>query len=344
MMQGICPWVCAPAWTTQCGKGIGLAVCAATEVLVTSDSSANTLSVWSIPRGAPSAGANGLTRVRTLGGHDSPAPMQFKFYLSGLLAFTPHTHLLLVTDRGHGAVHVVDAVRGSHVGYVAPPGSVTGPCGVAASDVLVAVSSFKPPCLGTHGRVHVYRDVGNSCWEPVRVIGESKDQMRAPYGLRFSADGSRICVADPGNERLALFRTQDGAFEGFFAPRIFAFDVEVAGDGGWLATSCCIHSVDWVSPGKHRWSLLRKRNGGGNGRRGTGDGEFSSPYALALVPGLGLVVREFRNTRFQVFATADDMAMRAMSETRVAWMSGTYRAGVMQNTLRPKCLKRVCRG
>ena len=37
------------------------------------------------------------------------------------------------------------------------------------------------------------------------------------------------------------------------------------------------------------------------GKRGSGDGEFYSPSALALVPGLGLVVRECINDRFQVF-------------------------------------------
>ena len=47
-------------------------------------------------------------------------------------------------------------------------------------------------------------------------------------------------------------------------------------------------------------------DGGGVGRArlgklGSGDGEFNGPSALALVPGLGLVVREFGNGRFQVF-------------------------------------------
>jgi hypothetical protein len=46
--------------------------------------------------------------------------------------------------------------------------------------------------------------------------------------------------------------------------------------------------------------------GGGVGRAslgklGSGDGEFECPSALALVPGLGLVVREVNSGRFQVF-------------------------------------------
>ena len=48
-------------------------------------------------------------------------------------------------------------------------------------------------------------------------------------------------------------------------------------------------------------------DGGGVGRArlgkyGSGDGEFDDPSALALVPGLGLVVREMGNGgRLQVF-------------------------------------------
>ncbi len=45
---------------------------------------------------------------------------------------------------------------------------------------------------------------------------------------------------------------------------------------------------------------------GAVGERGSGDGEFNRPFAMALVPGLGLVVREYHNGgRLQLFATAD---------------------------------------
>ncbi len=105
----------------------------------------------------------------TLGGAGSAAPTQFKFYDenggSGYLAFTPLTTtttsgssrssarpLLLVTDHGHDAVHVVDVVGGSHAGYLASPGSIAGPRGVAASGAspLVAVSAWKKRASGDH--------------------------------------------------------------------------------------------------------------------------------------------------------------------------------------------------
>ncbi len=218
-----------PALKTQCGPGYGLAACPTLGLLVTSDKETNTLSVWELPGGASgSGGASGgpgasagagaggasvggggrLRLVCTLGGAGSVAPMRFKFEdgtgYSGYLAFTPpttasrdsdSTHpLLLVTDHGHDAVHVVDVVGRTHAGYVASPGSIAGPRGVAATSssdgtVLVAVSAWKDSGRGDHVVV-VYRGSG-AVWEKVRVIGgglgapASRDgQLKVPYGLR----------------------------------------------------------------------------------------------------------------------------------------------------------------
>ncbi len=76
--------------------------------------------------------------------------------------------------------------------------------------------------------------------------------------------------------------------------------------------------------------------GGGGGRStvaratrlgafGSGDGEFHRPSALALVPGLCLVVRELGNRRLQVFATPDVMLVNSMSHARVAWLVAVAR-------------------
>ena len=155
---------------THTGDGYGVAACPSLGLLVTSNK--NTLSVWGVPDGASASGGGGasgwagasagagargggLRLVCTLGGAGSAAPMQFKFadgYYSGYLAFTTTTTsgssssarpLLLVTDAGHLAVHLVDVVGGTHAGYVAAPGSIAGPRGVAASGVspLAAVSA-----------------------------------------------------------------------------------------------------------------------------------------------------------------------------------------------------------
>ncbi len=70
--------------------------------------------------------------------------------------------------------------------------------------------------------------------------------------------------------------------------------------------------------------------GKAGGGPGSGDGEFWYPSALAVVPGLGLVMREDGNSgRLQVFATPDVLAMAAMSPNRVAWMT-TVARGVLR--------------
>jgi hypothetical protein len=276
--------------------------------------------------------------------------MQFKFYdgngLSGYLAFTPPTTnttgsssssarpLLLVTDAGHDAVHLVDVVGGSHAGYLASPGSIAGPRGVAASGAspLVAVSAWKEPYRGDHVVV-VYRGSG-SVWEAVRVIGggfggpEPHDgQLEMPFGLRFDGGGSAICVTDWDKDRASVFRVGDGGFVRHVATGVNCpYDVEEV-EGGWLvACGHPSHTVEFVCDDVGGDGGGRPSLGKAGGGCGIGDGDFWGPTALAVVPGLGLVVREFVNERLQVFATPDAIAMAAMSRSRVAWMGAVARA------------------
>jgi hypothetical protein len=266
-----------PSLKTACGKGYGLAACPALGLLVTSDCEDNTLSVWDLQvgtsgsdafgvagasagagaasGGASAGGGGGLRLVCTLGGAGSVTPMQFKFngLTTGYLAFTPPTTtttcgsssggqpLLLVTDARHDAVHVVDVVGRTHVGYLASPGSVAGPRGVAASGAspLAAVSAWKTYNSGDHV-VMVYRGSG-AAWEAVRVIGcgflapGSRDgQLFAPVGLRFSGDGSVICVVEYGNDRASVFRVGDGGFVRHMATGLsLPMDVEEVDGPPW---------------------------------------------------------------------------------------------------------------
>jgi hypothetical protein len=153
--------VLVPSLTTPCGLGgVGLAVCpllclaeAAGESVVTSDMINDTVSMFSLPchpldclgATAGTSASAGLNRVCTLGGATSPAPMQFKFRdasatSAGCMAFTGRL-LLLTDDAGHNAVHVIDVVDRGHVGYVAAPGTIAGPRGVAVRGSLAAVSA-----------------------------------------------------------------------------------------------------------------------------------------------------------------------------------------------------------
>jgi hypothetical protein len=237
--------------------------------------------------------------------------------------------LLLVTDAGQDAVHLVDVVGRTHAGYLASPGSIAGPRGVAASGAssLVVVSAWKELRSGDHVVV-VYRGSG-AVWEAVRVIGGglggpgSRDgQLKAPYGLRFSGGGSAICVADVGNKRASMFRVVDGGFVRHIATGLTCpIDVEEV-EGGWLVACAGSDTVEFVGHCVGGRSSLGKAGGG----YGSGDGEFDRPTALVVVPGLGLVVRDMHNQRLQVFATPDAIAMAAMPLVRVAWMSAVARA------------------
>jgi hypothetical protein len=256
------------------------------------------------------------------------APMRFKFYSngwgSGYLAFTPPTttsttttttttshprSLLLVADHGHDAVHLVDVVDRTHAGYVACPGSIAGPRGVAASGTspLVAVSAWMKEGSGDHVVV-VYRGVG-AVWELVRVIGggfggpgSGDGQLKRPLGLRFSVDGSGVCVADLGNNRASVFRVGDGGLVRHVATELSRpRDVEEV-EGGWLVACCGLDTVEFVSDGDGGGDDGgRPSLGTAGGGAGSGDGEFKYPASLAIVPGLGLVVREWGNGRLQVF-------------------------------------------
>jgi hypothetical protein len=287
-----------------------MAACPALGLLVTSNHKDNTLSAFALPHssgvGVGAGAGAGLALVCTLGGASSPAPMQFKFhdgYSSGCIAFTgPATsRLLLLTDAGHDAVHVIDVAGRVHAGYVAAPGTIAGPRGVAARGSLVAVSAWKKAYSGEH--VVCVFDGNGAMWTAVRVVGGYGDlgsadgQLHRPHGLRFTGDGTGLAVVDYGSGRVSVFRVEDGSFARHVATGLDRpFDVEEC-EGGWLVACYGSDTIEFVGGDVGGGGVGRARLG----KRGSGDGEFSGPSALALVPGLGLVVREWLNNRFQVF-------------------------------------------
>mgnify|MGYP002143860403 CR=1 FL=1 len=260
-------------------------------------------------------------------------------YGSGCMAFTgpPTSRFLLVTDAGKVAVHVIDVVGRVHAGYVAAPGSLAGPRGVAARGSLVAVTAWKEEDSGVHA-VHLFEGSGCS-WSPVRVLcggwsgpGGADGQLYRPRGLRFTSDGTGLAVSDDANGRVSLFRVGDGSFVRHVATGLSGpMDVEEC-EGGWLVACFTSDTVEFVGGGV---------GGGGVGRatlgkEGSRDGEFLYPSALALVPGLGLVVREFANSRVQVFATPEVIAMidSAMTWFEMHKLTGkTYYDAIAQDTI-----------
>jgi hypothetical protein len=216
-----------------------------------------------------------------------------------------------------------------HVGYVAAPGTIVGPRGVAARGSLVAVSAWKSFYQGNHV-LRLFEGSG-AMWTAVRVVaggfrgpGSADRQLHAPHGLRFTGDGTGLAVADDGNGRVSLFRVEDGSFARHVATDLEGpMDVEEC-EGGWLvACGYPSHIVKFVSDDVGGGGVVRARLGGVEFEEGSGDGEFAQPSALALVPDLGLVVRD--DEQCQVFATPDTIAMASMSASRVGWMVAVAR-------------------
>jgi len=193
---------------TDAGKGVAVWQ----GVLVIS--SCKELQVFALPRDIARGGVCGpkreLVHVRTLGG---AAPMEeFGFYDSGIMAFT-EGGLLLVTDRGisfrdveHGTVHVIDVFRGIHVGYVAARGTMKNLRGVATRKSLAAVSC----CGRSTPEVRVFANSATCTWTAVRVIAVAG--CCTPFGLRFSADGTRLVVTNFSKSCLSMFCAKHGTF------------------------------------------------------------------------------------------------------------------------------------
>jgi hypothetical protein len=99
-----------------------------------------------------------------------------------------------------------------------------------------------------------------------------------------------------------MFRVGDGGFVRHMATGLRDLrDVEEV-EGGWLvACGDPSHTVEFVSDGVGGDGGRRPSLGKAGGGYGLGDGEFNGPTALAVVPGLGLVVRDCWNDRLQVF-------------------------------------------
>ena len=315
--------------------GFGLAVCPALRLLVTSNSDDDTLSVLALRRlsaaGAETCVGRGSALVHhaTFKGAGLRAPMLFKFRdsygPSGWMAFTgPATsRLLLVTDAGNDAVHVIDVVARTHVGFVAAPRILAGPRGVATRGSCAVVSAFKHRGSGAH--VVVMFEGSGAAWTMVRVVagvvnrpGGADRQLKQPLGLVFSGDGSKLVVAHDA-DRVSMFDIADGSFVQEVAAGLqYPWDVEHC-DEGWLVACRLSNTIEFMggdADGRIDRATL--------GKHGTEDGEFRYPSALAVVPGVGLVVR-YRD-RVQVFVTPDMAAMDAMSDARVAWMGVVARA------------------
>ena len=329
--------------------GTGLVVCRDLGLLIKSNLWAECLDVFALPRACSVAGVNVdfLYNLGFSGGEDEEegANMVFKFNagdgLSGYLAFVGCTtsRLLLVSDAGSEAVHVVDVVGRKHVGYVAAPGTIDGPKQIATRGSLVAVNvrPWRPGWSKIGDSKVVLFEGSGASWVQVREVNNlgcgpelADGRLYDSTGLRFTRDGTGLVVANNGSASVSILRVQDWTFErhvvahpkeSMMSKRFV--DVEEC-EGGWLV------AYSMFGDGHDHGAVVFVDDEGVSratmGTSGSEIGEFTVLDSLTLVPGLGLVTREFfDNGRVQVFATPDVVAMGAMSHMLVAWMVAVAR-------------------
>jgi hypothetical protein len=196
---------------------------------------------------------------------------------------------------------------------------------------LPAVAAVSDSAADT---VHVFEGSGAS-WSPVRVVaggfrvpGRAPGQLSNPRGLRLTRDGEGLVVADMYNNRVSMFRVEDGSFVRHVATGLSRpYDVEEC-SGGWLVA--CNGSIEFVSDGRGRSGDSRASSG----RYVGDDGQWFVPVTLALVPSLGMVLRELDlfDGRLQFFSKLDAVAMDSLSPHRVGWMVAVAR-GIQRRSL-----------
>jgi hypothetical protein len=111
--------------------------------------------------------------------------------------------------------------------------------------------------------------------------GSGPGELQCPAGLRLLSDGRHIVVCDSVNGRISGVQQEAG-----------------------LVCSLRCTGVHVASLSNDRLAAVSRRDGavvGTYGRRGTCDGEFDEPCAMAALPDGGLIVREHDGMRFQVF-------------------------------------------
>jgi hypothetical protein len=210
----------------------GVAISATLRLLATMQRPDRRLQLFAIGDGGH------LTPAGALGGWGT-GPLQFgKRGGEGedfKLAFTcvpGATPTLLVPEWGNSRVQEVDVVTRTHAGDLYPAGSLPRPRGVATSHAHIAVSNAAPGVALFHAGTRAL----------LRAIAVGTPAARqAPQawlkGLRLTADGRRVAVADFSNCCVHVHSVGDGSLVARVpAPRVYPHDVEEV-EGGWLLAS-----------------------------------------------------------------------------------------------------------
>ena len=279
-------WPPVFARKAPCVSGHGMALDAARGLVVVSPFIADyKLYVYSLADGS---------LVRSFGGQGS-GKGQLNWSVGGL-CMTPRGTLLVAESSNNRLQEVkIDEVGlfgGRHVRFVGE-GLLEEPNYVTCSESVIAVSE------SSQHRVTLLSWVDGSLLARFGSKGSGDGQLDWPRGLRLLSDGSGVVVADQWNHRLCIF-TATGAFVRSLPTGKHSFDVvEVDGGASFVVANHIEHTLCKVSGASGAVTPF--------GGRGSGNGQFNGPVALAVVPrggsddGVELVVLEAENGRFQVF-------------------------------------------
>ncbi len=303
-----------PAMSVRCGNGSGMAVSSRLDLVALPSMQCNGICMYRI-------GIADMVLQATLTKSTLQDSSIFGFGI-GYVMFLDFVWrkvdtVLLVADPTLETVHIIDVSAQVHMGHMCSPGTIRRPSGIAASatDCVVGVICEHVSVLLFDGTADV--------WTFLRTI-YLQHIPGVTYGLKFvrSSDGfPLVCVLTGISYGLQLFRMSDGSFvKSVLQERTLSADF-VRCDNGWLVTCLFTNSVKFIKDegiAEHDEDTL--------GSFGHELGYFHWPSVVAIVPDLGIVVREKGNEcRVQVFAAQDTMAMRTMSKTRVAWMVAVAR-------------------
>ena len=228
--------------------------------------------------------------VRSFGGKGS-GKGQFNWSAGGL-CMTPRG-TLLVAECYDNRLQEVNIDNGSWVRFVGV-GVLANPDYVTCSESVIAVSETEKH------RVALLSWADGSLLARFGGEGSGDGQLKYPFGLRLLADGTGIVVTDDNpHNRLCIF-TATGDFVRSLPTGKNPRDVvEVDGGASFVVANARDDTLCKVSGASGAVTHF--------GSAGSGNGQFNSSVALAVVPrggsggGVELVVLEGGNSRFQVF-------------------------------------------
>jgi len=213
-----------------------------------------------------------------------------QFNQPSMLCTTPRDTLLVA---GYGNQRVQEVTfSGVHIRDIGV-GVFSGDIyGIACNDQLIVVTKF----IGaTPNRVLVFNYSTGELLRQFAAYGSGDRQIgQHPTGVRFTPDNQHIIVVDTlYNKRLSMF-TVDGVFVKHIGVGVLGgdCDVDFTADGRIIVADCQNHRVCiFAADGVMTWTW---------GSKGTSDGQFHYPTALA-VSGDKLYVLDRDSARVQVF-------------------------------------------